>query len=200
MQIKKIKCPNCGVILEVKNSKDEEEKRISCPKCKAGLKVMFSKPKPKEELLTAHTVYGPQEPKPVPQDNGSTQLGGAAVGVATSGSTQLAPPQTFVRQAMLVFNGESFDLELGENSVGRKANTSHASLQIPTTDRYMSRQHVLITVRRLPDGALKSVLRNDQNKNDTLIDGQAIENGDEIRLTNGNRITMGRTNLLYKEK
>lgn len=199
MQIKKIKCPNCGVILAVKNSKDEEEKRISCPKCKAGLKVMFSKPKPKEELLTAHTVYGPQQPKPTPQNDGATQLGGAFVG-ASNGSTQLAAPQSFVRQAMLVFNGESFDLELGENAVGRKANTSHASLQIPTTDRYMSRQHVLITVRRLPDGSLKSVLRNDQNKNGTLIDGQTIENGDEILLTNGNRITMGRTTLLYKEK
>lgn len=198
MQIKQIKCPNCGVILAVKNSKDEEEKRISCPKCKTGLKVMFSKPKPKEELLTAHTVYGPQQPQPTSQNAGATQLGGTVVG-AVNGSTQLATPQTLVRQARLECDGKAYDLELGENTVGRKAQTSHATIQIDTTDRYMSRQHALITVTRLRDGGLKVTLRNDQNKNDTLVNGLTIENGDEIRLTNGNRITMGHTTILYKE-
>ena len=198
MQIKKIKCPKCGAILEVKNSKDEEEKRITCPKCKVGLKVRFPRPVPQEEPLTAHTVYGPQQPRPVPQTEGATQLGG---GVASggNGSTQIASPNTFVRQARLECDGKAYDLELGANTVGRKVQTSHATIQIDTTDRYMSRQHALIIVTRLRDGGLKATLRNDQNKNDTLVNGQTIENGDEIRLTNGNRITMGRTTLLYKE-
>lgn len=202
MQVKKIKCPKCGVILEVKNSKNEEEKRIVCPKCKVGLKVRFPKPalkeEPKEEPLTAHTVYGPQVPKPTPQNDGATQLGGVVAGGVNNGSTQIAS-QKIVRQASLVCDGITYDLELGDNTIGRKAQTSKASLQIDTTDRYMSRQHARISVRRLPDGGLKSVLRNDQNKNDTLIDGQAIENGDEIRLTNGTLITMGHTTLTYKE-
>ena len=137
-------------------------------------------------------------PKPTPQNDGATQLGGVVAGGVNNGSTQLAS-QKIVRQASLVCDGITYDLELGDNTIGRKAQTSKASLQIDTTDRYMSRQHARISVRRLPDGGLKSVLRNDQNKNDTLIDGQAIENGDEIRLTNGTRITMGHTTLTYKE-
>ena len=203
MQVKRIKCPKCGIVLDVKNSKAEEEKRIVCPKCKVGLKVRFPKPvpkeEPKEEPLTAHTVYAPQTLKPTPQNDGATQLGGMVTGTSNNGTTQIAPPQSIVRKAVLECNGGSYELELGDNTIGRKAKTSQATLQIDTTDRYMSRQHALITIRRLPDGDLKSVLHNDQNKNDTLINGHAIANGDEIRLINGTRITMGRTTLTYKE-
>ena len=206
MQIKRIKCPKCGVVLEVKNSKDEVVKQITCPKCKVGLKVRFPKPEPKEapkeepkeEPLTAHTVYGSQLPKPAPQNDGATQLGGVVAGGAANDSTQLGS-QKIVRQASLICDGVTYDLELGDNTIGRKAQTSKATLQIATTDRYMSRQHACISVRRLPDGGLKSVLRNDQNKNDTLINGQPIANGDEIHLIDGYRITMGHTTLTYKE-
>ena len=200
MQVKRIKCPKCGVLLDVTNSQNEEEKRITCPQCKVGLKVRFPKPAPKQEILTAHTVYNPQGREPVPQNEGATQIGGMAPGPSDNGSTQIGSPKSFVRQAVLEFEGVSYDLELGQNTVGRKAKSSQASLQIPTADRYMSRQHALVTVTRLRDGGLKATLRNDQNKNDTLVNGQAIENGDEIRLLNGNRITMGHTTLIFKEK
>ena len=36
-----IKCPSCGVVLEVKNSRQEATKRIVCPKCKKALAVDF---------------------------------------------------------------------------------------------------------------------------------------------------------------
>ncbi len=199
MQIKRIKCPKCGVILDVKNSKDEALKEIVCPKCKVKLQIRFQKPEPAQDPLEAHTFYGPKTPKPTPQNDGATQLGGVVADGVANGSTQLASPQSIVRQASLVCDGVTYDLELGDNTIGRKAQTSKATMQINTTDRYMSRKHVCITVRRLPDGGLKSVLRNDQNKNDTLIDGQPIANGDEIRLINGARITMGHTTLTYKE-
>ena len=37
----RIKCPSCGVVLEVKNSRQEATKRIVCPKCKKALAVDF---------------------------------------------------------------------------------------------------------------------------------------------------------------
>lgn len=37
----RIKCPSCGVVLEVKNSRHEATKRIVCPKCKKALAVDF---------------------------------------------------------------------------------------------------------------------------------------------------------------
>ena len=89
-------------------------------------------------------------------------------------------------------------MEEGQNIVGRKGTTSRATIQIETADRYMSRQHVAITITTLPDGSLKAVLSNYQNKNLTTIDGQPIETGDSIRLTNGNSITMGHTTVTFK--
>lgn len=42
METLRIKCPSCGIILEVKNSKNEAVKRIVCPHCKKQLAVTFA--------------------------------------------------------------------------------------------------------------------------------------------------------------
>lgn len=39
METKRIKCPSCGVLLDVRNSQNEAVKMITCPQCKAQLKV-----------------------------------------------------------------------------------------------------------------------------------------------------------------
>ena len=47
MEVLHIKCPACGAVLEVKNSKNEAVKRIICPQCKKHLAVTFrEEPKP----------------------------------------------------------------------------------------------------------------------------------------------------------
>jgi len=97
-----------------------------------------------------------------------------------------------------MYGGVEYPLEDGQNIIGRKGQTSKATIQIETPDRYMSRQHCSITVNQLPDGTMKAVLCNYQNKNLTSIDGQEIETGDAIRLTNGNSITMGHTTVIFK--
>ncbi len=97
-----------------------------------------------------------------------------------------------------MYGGACYPLEEGQNIVGRKGNTSKASVQIATDDRYMSRQHCSITVTTLPDGTKKAVLSNYMNKNLTSVNGQEIETGDAIRLTDGNSITMGHTTVTFK--
>lgn len=191
MQTKNVECPKCGTPLLVKNLKGKREVKINCPKCGSPLKVTFP---PEEEPLTAHTLL--EMPHKTSVDNGATQL--AAGG--SFGATQLVTPSTKPRNsnARLVFNDEPYFLEEGQNIVGRKGNTSKATVQIATEDRYMSRQHCAIRVTTLPDGTKKAVLSNYQNKNLTSVDGQEIETGDEIRLTNGNRITMGHTTVVFK--
>ena len=42
METKRIKCPSCAVLLDVRNSQNEAVKMITCPQCKAQLRVMFS--------------------------------------------------------------------------------------------------------------------------------------------------------------
>ncbi|MBR5728609.1 MAG: FHA domain-containing protein [Prevotella sp.] len=189
MQAKRIKCPNCGVVLDVKNSKNEEVKQITCPSCKTVLQVKFQ---PQQEPIEAKTYYAP--PKQPVAENGATQLAGTSLG-----ATQFVMSQKKeTSKAILQYGGVSYPLEEGQNIVGRKATTSKASVQIETSDRYMSRQHCSITVKSMPDGTKKVVLSNYQNKNQTTIDGQSIETGDEIRLTDGNSIIMGHTTLTFK--
>ena len=189
MQTKRIKCPKCGVILNVSNSKNEEIKHFNCKNCKTPLITTFP---PQQEPLEAETYYAPPKPKPV--DNGTTQLAAGSFG-----ATQLVTPaQKNSSNARLVFDDQPYFLEEGQNIVGRKGNTSTATVQIATDDRYMSRQHCSITITTLPDGSKKAVLSNYKNKNLTSVDGQEIETGDAIRLFNGNRITMGHTTVTFK--
>lgn len=99
----------------------------------------------------------------------------------------------------LIYGGEEYLLGEGRNVVGRKAETSNATVQISTPDRYMSRQHAVIVVTSLDNGSLKAVLSGYQNKNAIMVDGQFLDAGDEVRLMNGCRITMGETTITYKD-
>ena len=176
MQTKRIKCPKCGVVLDVKNSKNEMIKQITCPSCGTVLQVKFE---PQKEPIEAHTYYAPK----VSNNIGETVL-------ATASNTHKA--------AILIYNDIEYPLELGENIIGRKANSSHASVQISTDDRFMSRQHCRINVTSLSDGSLKATLCDYLNKNKTSVNGVTISQGDEIRLSDGDKITMGNTAITIK--
>lgn len=177
MQTKRIKCPKCGVVLDVKNSRNETIKQITCPSCSSVLQVKFEQ---QQEPIEAHTYYAPKTSN------------------ENSGATILATAQKSHKSAILVFNGLEYPIETGENIVGRKGNTSKATIQIPTEDRFMSRQHCRIIVTSLSDGSLKATLSDYQNKNMTSVNGQTINQGDEIRLSNDDKITMGNTTITFK--
>ena len=41
METLRIKCPSCGIVLEVRNSKNEKVKKIACPNCHKQLAITF---------------------------------------------------------------------------------------------------------------------------------------------------------------
>lgn len=51
MQIekKRVRCPHCGVVLDVQNKGNERVRQFACPRCKTMLRVDFT---PQEELAT----------------------------------------------------------------------------------------------------------------------------------------------------
>lgn len=67
MEELRIKCPSCGIILEVRNSRHEAVKQIVCPNCKKHLAVNFQDelppvvPKPLGALHYGEAVYPLQE-------------------------------------------------------------------------------------------------------------------------------------------
>lgn len=194
MQIKRIKCPKCNVVLDVKNSKERPELLLNCPRCRTELLVKFP---PREEPIEAPTFCDAK-----PKTNQSHQSVGSE---NFSFETQLGdtPFQSTSRERSkaklpkLICNGETYVLSEGENVIGRRANTSLATIQIACTDRFMSRQHCIITITDKQDGTYKAVLSNYQNKNETSINGYKIDSGDAIVLNDGNTITMGHTAVTY---
>ena len=190
MQIKRVKCPQCNVVLDVKNSKNEEVKQISCPSCNTLLQIRFA---PQQKPVEAHTFLER------PQNDSHPDSGETLLAAGASGTTELVESDPQARShAELLFGGVSYLLKEGQNIVGRKGDTSKATVQIDTADRYMSRQHIAIEVTKMPEGTLKAVLGNYQNKNQTSVDGQPVNGGDAIRLTDGNAITMGHTTVTFK--
>ncbi len=225
MDIKRIKCPSCGVVLDVKNPTNEAVKFITCPRCRAQLKVNFApavqQPRPTQppRANTGETQYITQnqpaaQPQPQPrQQPAATSYGETQFGNFQGGSTQFqggnaqyqggnaqrpSPQPRQQRQPSLLFNGVSYPLRTGNNIVGRQASTSQATVQIATIDRFMSRSHVTITVSQFPDGTGKAVLSNYHNKNMTWINGTPIQMGEGIVLSPGDRITMGETTVEFQ--
>ena len=79
MQTKRIICPRCKAVLDVRNSRNEAVKQITCPSCKTILQVKFQ-PKqepPQQEPIEAPTYYAP--PKQPTTDSGATSWLAAAM-------------------------------------------------------------------------------------------------------------------------
>ena len=197
MQIKRVKCPNCGVVLEVKNTKNETLKLINCPQCKVPLRVAFQSQQP----LDAETVLPtkkPVQPTANDYDDGKTLLGGHRSDDTILGRGRNREETQVQQQAFLDFGGQQFALKMGVNTVGRKANTSQASLQLPAIDPYMSRSHAQIKLSMLANGKLKAVISNDRNKNVTTINGVELRFDEAIVLSNGDCIVMGKTTVVFQ--
>ena len=188
MQKKQVQCPSCGQVLNVQNPNNKALIEYNCPKCNAWLQTKFT---PQQEPFEAKTFHGSKRP---PMNNGATLLSGV-----DTGSTLLSVFKGELnKNAQLEVNGQPYPLQEGLNIVGRKSDTSKATVQIETDDASMSRQHCKITVSTLPNGTKKVVLSNYLNKNRTLINEQLITMGEKIRLSDGNKITMGCTIVTFK--
>lgn len=193
MEVKRVKCSNCGIILEVKNSKNEAVKLITCPQCKAPLRVRFQPQQP----LEVETILPGRQQRVAPQNDGETLLGGRQDSERTILGQER---QQGAATACLVLASQQYVLRQGANTVGRKAQTSQATLQLPVSDPYMSRHHLQIVVSVLPNGKLKAVISNDRNKNITSINGVELPHDEAIVLSNGDRIVMGKTTVVYQER
>jgi len=162
-----IQCPSCGLVMAINFSPAVLQKTLVCPNCHTSRKVA-------EYLLYR---------EPTKKNNeGSTQV----VRNALPKQAQLTDLST----------GRSYSLQQGKNTLGRKAATSDATVQIETTDSFMSRNHIGIDVEN-QNGGIYCVLYNTRNRNKTLVNGNRVEEGDRIELQNGTIITLGNTQLKF---
>lgn len=195
----KIKCPTCGKVLRLQDAPNIDAAFFTCPVCK-------------EKHIVGKCQRYVEQPKPVAPTGDETQYGGASMQHLGGDETKMAlgarqeyGDETCIggtstaRVGMLVDNkGASYQLCSGINTIGRKAISSSASVQIATDDRTMSRSHAIIEVRNA-GGQTIHILRNGANKNPSYLNGSLIGQQDQFILNNGDQIKMGNTELIFKK-
>lgn len=162
-----------------------ETKRIKCPKCSTVMDVVNSKHEDVKHIKCPGC--------------------GAALAVSfVDGETEYhSGKHDKAGKPILEYEGKEYPLAVGENIIGRKANSSSAAVQIDTSadaaSRTMSREHLKIRVIKLSGGKYKSTVSVYKAKNPTSINGELLGEEDCIVLHTGDRIKMGSVTVVFKE-
>lgn len=193
----KIKCPTCGKVLRLQDAPNINAASFTCPVCE-------------EKHVVGKCQRYVEQPKPMVSSGDETRYGGASAQQGGDETRIGSQPQcggsdeTRIGSAsspavgVLVDNlGRTYQLRLGINTIGRKATSSAASVQIATDDRTMSRSHAVIEVSHA-GGKTIHILRNGANKNPSFLNGSLIGQHDQLILNNGDRIKMGNTEMTFK--
>lgn len=195
----KIKCPTCGKVLRLQEAPNIDAAFFTCPVCK-------------EKHIVGKCQRYVEQPKSIAPTGDETQYGGVYMQHLGGDETRMASEArqeygdetciggtSTAGVGMLVDNkGASYQLCSGINTIGRKAASSSASVQIATDDRTMSRSHAIIEVRNA-GGQTIHILRNGANKNPSYLNGSLIGQQDQFILNNGDHIKMGNTELIFKK-
>ncbi len=195
----KIKCPTCGKVLRLQDAPNINAATFTCPVCKekhvVGQCQRIEQPKPAspggEETQYRQmppSQRGNEETQYVSKP--SSQYGGEATRLGSAPSVNIG--------SLADSMGRTYQLCVGINTIGRKAETSTASVPIVTADRTMSRSHAIIEVSNA-GGKIVHILRNGANKNPSYLNGAVIGAQDQLVLNNGDRIRMGNTELTFKK-
>lgn len=195
----KIKCPTCGKILRLQDSPTINTASFTCPVCKEKHVVgkcqrLVEQPKP-QQPVGEETQYGPT----ISRMGGSEETQYAGSGYFTNGEETQIYSTSQSHIGFLVDNlGRKYRLCLGINTIGRKASTSSATVQIETTDRTMSRSHAVIEVRNA-GGQIMHILKNGANKNPSYHKGSIVGPSDQMILNNNDKVKFGSTELTFKK-
>ena len=193
----KIKCPTCGKVLRLQDAPNINAASFTCPVCE-------------EKHVVGKCQRYVEQPKPMVSSGDETRYGGSSARQGDDETRIGSQPQcggsdeTRIGSAsspavgVLMDNmGRTYQLRLGINTIGRKAASSPASVQIATDDRTMSRSHAIIEVSNA-GGKTIHILRNGANKNPSFLNGSLIGQQDQLILNNGDRIKMGNTEMTFK--
>ena len=181
----KIKCPTCGKVLRMNEIPNINAASFTCPVCK-------------EKHVVGNCQRYNSAPQPLAPTSEDTQYGGTS-SLQTSGDETRIGVAPQAKVGMLVDANEAkYQLAIGFNTIGRKAASSTASVQIATDDRTMSRNHAVIEVRNA-GGQLLHILKNGANKNPSYLNNALVGQGDQLILNNGDRLKMGNTTLTFKK-
>lgn len=166
-----VKCPECGLKLSFKAVPNYKLKPITCPKCHHADRV---------------------ENFDIVSDPADKQIGTAdqtnIIGGGDPGSSDTRP----INQATIkcIDTGEEYQLNLGDNTVGRRASDNKADIVFTDRELYMSRRHASIKFI-ISNGVAQFQLRDEGSANGTFVKGTRIPEKSIVRLNSGDKFKMG---------
>lgn len=190
----KIKCPTCGKILRLADSLNINQATFTCPVCKD--KHVVGKCQRYFDTPTAEETRYSGNVKQTIQSGEETRIASGAVNGGEKTRIYSTSQQPAIG-SLVDASGRVYALRQGTNTIGRKAQTSSATVQIVTADHYMSRNHAIIEVRLAGDKFIH-ILKNGANKNPSYRNGILIADGDQEVLNNGDHMKFGKTELTFK--
>lgn len=188
----KIKCPTCGKVLIVQDAPGINNKSFICPVCKEKHILGKCRIAEKPRVTGEETEYTFNNQKPSTSE--VTQY------MSTTGAVAEKAPETNVQVktcSLVDAGGKRYQLSSGINTIGRKASSSCATIQIEVDDCYMSRNHAVIDVRNVA-GQIISIFKNGKNKNASMLNGNIVGETDQLILNAGDKIKLGETILTYE--
>ena len=178
MDVLSVVCPNCRTRWNILNEPNVQDKTFVCRTCKFTAKVSV--------FLMGQAGKGG-----LGASDDATQLPG-------SFGQQM---KTDTGQMRILQTGQICELRMGSQVLGRLAQSGTADLQIGSDnykDMYMSRRHVQIDVVQTARG-VEHHLVEIGSKNIIQLNGKDIQRGDEIILNFGDKLTLGKTDLILEE-
>jgi predicted Zn finger-like uncharacterized protein len=168
-----VRCPHCHVGLKVDEHKlPAGIHAFKCPSCQGAIPVsLLSQQAPAPSKDAGQTSILPR-----------TQAGIGVLHVEANGDT----------------DEQQLPLQEGQNIVGRKAMASRANVCIHTFDKSMSREHLLIEVKKDGASGYKHFLQDNNSKNQTLYNGNCLGRGEIVVLSDGDEIVIGHTLLRFR--
>lgn len=162
-EIIKIGCPVCGSVLSVQNQPGIGSKNVTCPVCKN-----------KSPFAAFKKIRNEEEPTEYPEQESAGDEEHNFVGKG---------PNFTLGKLFVPSLDFSFQLKPGRNLVGRKATASSALCQIPCASKRMSREHLVIEVKKLPGkGFVHYASLYKEQVNPTFIGQNRLEFGDCVVL------------------
>lgn len=175
MEIRQIKCPWCSAVISIKYQAGIEHRSLTCPVCKrssslAEYKLYIA---PQEE----HTCY------PTVDNTGVDSVKNPLIGRLVNTTT-----------------GQTYELNIGENIIGRKAAITKATISLDTsTNKRISREHLIISVSLVNGRGLRHTLSLYKERlNPTAVNEVPLSFGDSVILKHGDIINLPDLDLFFQ--
>ena len=191
-----VKCPNCSQRLNINMVPGLANKKLTCPQCKesspfSSFIILRKSPAP------AASQRGAQ----MPDDAGRTQLATNNVNHEDGSRTVIATSGGHVGRLVAVAgNLAPMQLKEGRNILGRENSSAALDIALPAQYRYVSRQHLIIDVKRTIVGYTHTVMLCKSEVNKTYINSMQLVYGDQVILNDGDIVKLPDLSLRFDYK